>query len=135
MIAITRLNFTLYVHCRYCSKHTVIVSLYGIHRLAFVVEAHCVFCKVRTEMLHIMWISFSLQRPCHGSCLRPLTAEAHILFWATQYKIYGGQNGTMTGFSSGNSVFLCQSQTNKNHYLSASTRFPDRMDKVEAWEP
>jgi len=45
----------------------VTVSLYGIHKLAFVVEAHCVFCKVWTETLRIMWISFSLQRPCHGS--------------------------------------------------------------------
>ena len=66
MFTRTSLNFTLYVHCLHCFKHTVIVSLYGIHPLAFVREGHCVFRKVRTEMFHIMWFSFSLQRPCYG---------------------------------------------------------------------
>ena len=44
MVARTRLNITLYVHCMSCVYVALLTSLYSINSLVFVTETECIEC-------------------------------------------------------------------------------------------
>jgi hypothetical protein len=87
-------------------------------------EEHGVLCEVETEFLRLAPINcipgFDVRAMAVAVRHRPLTVETWARSQASPCKIYGGQSGTVTGFSPSTSVFPCHYHFTNAPYSSSS---------------